>query len=101
MPQAWQDNEFSGPDLFTAFLKRHPRQSIRKPGAISQSSLNPTNVAKIFCILQTNYNRFNLETADIWNMDETGITTVQTPDRIISCKGFKQAGRVTSADRKI
>ena len=32
-------------------------------------------------------------------MDETGITTVQTPDHIVARKGFKQIGRVTSAER--
>lgn len=35
----------------------------------------------------------------IWNMDETGITTVQTPNRVIGRRGVKQVGRVTSAER--
>ena len=37
--------------------------------------------------------------SDIWNLDETGITTVQRPDRIIACRGFCQIGRVRSAER--
>ncbi|KAJ8967719.1 hypothetical protein NQ314_002665 [Rhamnusium bicolor] len=32
-------------------------------------------------------------------MDETGITTVQKPDRVVARKGFKQIGQVTSAER--
>lgn len=35
----------------------------------------------------------------IWNMDETGITTVQTPNRVIGRREVKQVGRVTSAER--
>lgn len=34
----------------------------------------------------------------IWNMDETGITTVHTPNRVIGHRGVKQIGRMTSAE---
>ncbi|GAA6089982.1 histone-lysine N-methyltransferase PRDM9-like isoform X1 [Tachysurus ichikawai] len=36
---------------------------------------------------------------DIWNMDETGITTVQNPENIVARKGVKQVGAVTSAEQ--
>jgi len=29
-------------------------------------------------------------------MDETGITTVQKPNKIVARRGFKQVGRITS-----
>lgn len=32
-------------------------------------------------------------------MDETGVTTVQKPNRVIAGRGFKQIGRITSAER--
>ncbi|GFS23508.1 tigger transposable element-derived protein [Elysia marginata] len=32
-------------------------------------------------------------------MEETGITTVQRPDKIVARKGTKQVGKMTSADR--
>lgn len=32
-------------------------------------------------------------------MDETGITTVQKPNKIVARRGFKQIGRITSAER--
>ena len=32
---------------------------------------------------------------DIWNMDETGITTLRKPDRIIGRRGTKQIGAIT------
>lgn len=35
----------------------------------------------------------------IWNLDETGLTTVQNPKKIISPKGVKQIGKATSAER--
>ena len=35
----------------------------------------------------------------MYNMDETGVTTVQTPTQIVTEKGKKQVGSVTSAER--
>lgn len=32
-------------------------------------------------------------------MDETGVTTVQTPERVVSRRGVKQIGRITSSER--
>ncbi|XP_018344908.1 PREDICTED: uncharacterized protein LOC108750148 [Trachymyrmex septentrionalis] len=40
-----------------------------------------------------------MESFDIWNMDETGITTVHTPNRVVACRGMKQLGKMTSAER--
>nr|XP_047137401.1 MFS-type transporter clz9-like [Hydra vulgaris] len=102
MPHNWSANGAAGEDWFSAYLRRHKKLSIKKPEAISQarvSSFNPTNVQKFYNNLQTILNRLKLESGDIWNMDETGITTVQTPDHILIRKGFKQIGRVPSAEK--
>ena len=102
MPHNWSANEAAGEDWFSAYLKRHKKLSIRKPEATSQacvSSFNPTNVQKFYKNLQIVLNGLKLESGDIWNMDETGITTVQTPDHIVARKVFKQFGCVTSTER--
>ena len=36
---------------------------------------------------------------NIWNLDETGITTVQRPPKVIAEKGAKQFGQITSFER--
>ncbi|CAK1593710.1 unnamed protein product [Parnassius mnemosyne] len=43
--------------------------------------------------------RYKFEPKDIWNMDETGVTTVQKPSKILAQKEIKQVGAVTSAER--
>lgn len=43
--------------------------------------------------------RFKLQVSDIYNIDETGVTTVHTPNRIVAGRGIKQVGKVTSAER--
>ena len=45
-------------------------------------------------------NRHNFQPLAIWNMDETGVTTLRKPDRIIGRRGTKQIGAITSAERR-
>lgn len=43
--------------------------------------------------------REGLTSADLWNMDETGNTTVHRPTGNIAHRGRKQIGVVTSGER--
>ena len=43
--------------------------------------------------------REGLSASDIWNVDETGLTTVQKPRSAVAAKGMKQIGAITSAER--
>ncbi|KAJ4429031.1 hypothetical protein ANN_26027 [Periplaneta americana] len=36
---------------------------------------------------------------DVYNLDETGLTTVQKPGKVVSSCGQKQVGKITSAER--
>lgn len=102
IPEKWVDTQMAGVDWFSKFLKRHSSLSIRTPQATSFSratSFNQTNVALFFENLTKVYNRFNLGPEDVWNVDETGFTTVHKPDRIVARRGFRQIGSLTSAER--
>ena len=37
--------------------------------------------------------------SDIYNIDETGVTTVQRPTKVVAGRGTKQVGKMTSAER--
>lgn len=83
------------------FLKRHPKPSIRTPQAIGLARCTSFKkyIANLFVDkLGKVLNRLNLTAGDIWNIDQTGITTVQKPDRVIARRGFRQIGRITSAE---
>ena len=43
--------------------------------------------------------RYKFTPNDIWNVDETGVSTVQKPNKVVALKGVKQAGSITSSER--
>lgn len=96
------DKKMAGKDWLSLFLIRHSEISIRKPEATSFSRItgfNRTEVSKFFDLLKSLIDTLNLPPKQIYNYDETGVSTVQKPRRIIAKKGQKQVGRIVSAER--
>ncbi len=83
-------------------MQRHPTISFRVPESTSLSrntSFNKYNVELFFNNLVSvlEANKFNSN--DIWNIDETGVGTVQKPVKIIAEKRKKRVGGMTFAER--
>ncbi|RXN36343.1 hepatitis A virus cellular receptor 1 -like protein [Labeo rohita] len=101
-PQTWDEKKMAGPDWFTSFMKRNPRLSVRSPQATSLSratSFNRANVELFFSRLGEVIEKNGFDGSDIWNVDETGVTTVQAPSRVVARRGVKQVGAMTSGER--
>ncbi|XP_041353350.1 uncharacterized protein LOC121371487 isoform X1 [Gigantopelta aegis] len=103
-PQSWSANKAAGPDWFSAFLKRYPHLSLRRPEATSLSratSFNRHNVGLFFSNLDDVMKRYKFAAADIHNLDETGCKTVQemAKVKVVAPKQERQVGKVTSAER--
>lgn len=101
-PLKWCDQERAGVDWFSGFLKRNKSLSIRRPEATSLSratSFNKTNVSLFFNNLGTVLGKHMFHCSDIYNVDETGVTTVQDPGKVVAETGMKQVGAATSAER--
>jgi len=102
IPISWIRNQTAGEDWLSGLFLRHPSLSLRTPEATSLSratSFNRFNVGSFFDNLDTVLKRHKFESHQIYNVDETGVTTVQKPQKVIALKGIKQVGQMTSAER--
>lgn len=102
IPPSWCENESAGPDWFKNFMKRNPRLSLRTPEATSLSratSFNKNNVEEFFTKLTNVMDKYQFTPSRIYNIDETGVTTVHKPKKIVAPRGQKQVGAITSAER--
>lgn len=104
IPNKWKEQQKPGREWLRLFLKRHPNLSLRKAEAIRLShstSFNKNNVGNFFTKLKKYIEKYQFSPSNIYNVDETGNTTVHVPPRIVAAKGVKQVGSVTSRERGI
>ncbi|KMQ88629.1 tigger transposable element-derived protein 6-like protein [Lasius niger] len=102
VPQNWDEVKKASKDWLLSFMKRNPMLSIRTPEPTSLSrmtSFNRHNISEFFNNLGELYEKYKFGPQDVWNIDETGVTTVQKPSKIIASKGMKQVGAATSGER--
>ena len=101
---SWSVNKIAGVDRMHGFMKRQTHLSIRTPEATSLSratSYNRTNVGRFFDNLESVIKRHMFQPGSIYNVDETGLTTVHKPPKVVAGKGEKQVGQITSAERGV
>ena len=96
-------NGVAGKDWLQGFMSRHPELSLRQPEATSAArahGFNRQSVNRFFDLLTALVEEHNFPPDKIYNVDETGMTTVQTrPSKIIALRGKRQVGALTSAER--
>ena len=97
-------NGLAGRAWFGAFLRRNPRLSIRTPQSLNHSRAkagNEQNIQEFFAKLGAIMARLNLLTKPmlIYNLDETGITIVHKPGKVVAQLGRKNVWHVTSAEK--
>ena len=76
--------------------------SLRKAEATSlarSTGFNKITVATFFENYKSVLNREEFPASQIWNCDETGISTVHVPPKILAPRGVKQIGSMTSGER--
>nr|XP_015910854.2 MFS-type transporter clz9-like [Parasteatoda tepidariorum] len=55
---------------------------------------------RFFNNLSNVYDRYEIKPQNVYNVNETCITTVQVPTKIVAKKGKKQVGAITSSERR-
>lgn len=103
-PESWDKDSSAGEKWYRGFMKRHKRVlSLRKPENTSLNRVNSFNAEAV----QSFYNNLDLvlgsasfEPYTIWNMDESGFSTVpNTFGKVIAERGSRKVGQITSQER--
>lgn len=103
VPSSWERDSLAGLEWFRSFRNRHPDISVKKPEAVSlarATSFNREAVKTFFNNLEELLKR-EPRFADgtrIFNLDETGTTTVQKHQKVVAPTGSK-VGKVTSGEK--
>lgn len=94
----------AGKDWLHHFRMRHKNVlSLRRPTGTSYAralGFNKENVDKFFDLLETLMETHNYSASQVYNVDETGLTIVQSRNpEVFSLRGKRQVGAMTSAER--
>ena len=101
MPRSWSEHGLAGQDWWLKFAERH-QLTLRAPESTSlarASAFNKPVVNKFFSNLAKVMDEHKFSPNQIFNCDETGLTTVQKPKAAVAKRGTKQVGSITSQER--
>jgi len=90
--------KMAGVDWMSRFLKLTLREP--EPTSLSRATgLNRVKVNSFFALLKDEVEKNHIMPDRIYNMDETGVSAVHDPRKIIARKGQKQVGRIVSGEK--
>ena len=84
-------------------MKDNPSLSLRTPEATSMARARVFNKERIYEFFDKYENildEYKFTANQIYNVDETGLSTVHKPSKIIAQKGKHPVGAVTSGERE-
>lgn len=96
------EKQLAGWDWLYGFLARNKDISLRIPEPTSFAravGVNKPQVSKFFKNLGQIYDNEKFTADKVFNMDETGMSTVQRPQKVLAEKGKRNVGALTSAER--
>jgi hypothetical protein len=97
-----ESKKMAGEDWLQGFMTRHQELSLRLPQATNLSravGFNRPQVNRFYSLYKDLLTRNSVTARRIWNMDETGITNVHKPNKILATKGARSIGKISSGER--
>ncbi|CAH1955477.1 unnamed protein product [Acanthoscelides obtectus] len=97
------EKKMAGKHWLRGFLSRHPDLSLRRPTSTSIAramGFNKPQCERFYKNLAELMDKYKFPPTSIYNMDETGLSTVpNNPPRVISKKGKRAVNKISSAER--
>jgi len=84
------------------FLQRHPELVIQTPEPTSLGQavgFNEPRVRQFFELYKAELDKHPYSADRVYNMDESGLTVVHKPRKVLAQRGQKQVGKLTSGER--
>lgn len=98
-----KDKLKAGKDFYYDFMKRHQDLSLKTAESTSlqrAAGFSKEQVDRFFDKLTELMDKYKFSPSQIFNADETGVTSVHTNRlKVMSVKGKKQVGKLTSGER--
>ena len=97
-----ETTKMAGKDWLCGCFARHPDLAIKETQATSIAralGFNKATVNEFFQIYRSVLETAQYTLSRVWNMDETGITDVQRPGKLVATKGARHVAKVTSGER--
>lgn len=99
------DKQMAGKAWYYGFMSRHKELTLRQPESTSMQRLkgfSEERVNKFFTLLESLVDEKKITGSKIFNVDESGFTTVQKkPSKVLGLKGKRQVGAATSGERGV
>lgn len=99
-----KDAKCAGWKWYYNFLKKHQEITLRTPEPTSMArckGFNKETVMSFFDKYEALLDEGKFAGHQIFNVDETGLSTVHKPSKILAQKGKRQVGAVTSGERGV
>lgn len=96
-----RSSRLAGKDWVLDFARRH-RLSVRTPQSTSMNrvlAFEKEKVERYFTLLKSVYDQHKIPPHRVYNLDESGITSVPKPGKILALTGRKQVGRIASGEK--
>jgi hypothetical protein len=99
------EKQIAGKKWYYGFMDRHKNLSLREPQATSLARAKgfcKENVNEFFEILKHTVDNNKIDATKIFNVDETGVQTVQSKcQKVVAEKGKRSVGSIASGERGV
>ena len=98
IPDAWKTEKRATRDWYYAYMARHPNLALKMPEGMSIAramAFNRTNVKLFFDTYAEALKRHSFQPSRIFNLDESGLSTVMDPCGVVCERGRPVASQIS------